>query len=206
VRAVLDRDDEARARDVALVTGAGFGLVATESLVLSLLANGIRPASVVVAAAASSAHDTLGVRTTVAETMADGATTYVGGELVRAPIGQGATTLTFGGVTRPVVPVPVGDLEAARHLTGAPDVIAYTAPCDPSQERSFAYAAITDPDGVRHTAELATGEGFAFTAAIAAETAIRLLGDAKPGAWTPSHLLGLGLAAEAPDTTIHIGR
>lgn len=206
VRALLDRADIARQRGVSLVAGAGFGLVATESLILTLLASGVQPARVIVATAASSAHDTVGVRATVAETMADGATTYVGGQLVRAPIGQGATTLTFGGATRQVIPVPVGDLEAARHLTGAPDVIAYTAPRDTDDDRSHAYAAITDPNGVTHTAELVTGEGFEFTAAAATEAAVRLLSGAKPGAWTPCDLLGLDLATDIPSTSIHIGQ
>lgn len=207
VRALLDRDERARDRDVTLVTGAGFGLVATEALILALMMTGATPvASVIVASAASSAHDTVGVRATVAATMADGATTYVNGRLVRAPIGQDATTLTFGGTTRQVIPAPVGDLEAARHLTGVGDVIAYIAPRDTSDDNSHAYAAITDPNGTVHPAELITGEGFAFTAFTAAETAVRLLSDAKPGAWTPCNLLGIDIATSAPNTTVYIGR
>lgn len=206
VRAVLDQDVGARERGVTLVTGAGFGVVATESLVMALVGSGVAPAGVAIAAAASSAHDTPGVRATVAETMADGAVTYVGGHLVRASIGSGATTLTFGGTARQVVPVPVGDLEAARRITGAGDVIAYAAPRDPTDDHSHAYAAITDTDGTTHTAELTTGEGFAFTTATAVGTALRLLDSAKPGAWTPCHLFGTDIADDVPGTTIHIGR
>jgi short subunit dehydrogenase-like uncharacterized protein len=202
VQTLFDRDDEARARGVSLVTGAGFGLTSTESLVLTLLAGGVRPARVVVAAAAGSARETDGVRTTVAETMADGATTYVHGELHRAPIGQGATTLTFGGETRQVIPAPMGDLVAARRLTGADHVTAYTV-IRRSGTESYAYAEIIEDDGTTHAAELRTGEGFEYTATIATETAMRLLNDTpKPGAWTPCHLFGIDIVTSVPGTEI----
>ncbi|MEZ0092267.1 saccharopine dehydrogenase NADP-binding domain-containing protein [Streptacidiphilus sp. EB129] len=206
VRALLDRDGEARERGVSLVTGAGFGLTATEALVLTLLAEGVRPSRVVVAAAAGSPLDTEGVRNTVAEAIADGATTYRGGELVRAPFGHGATSLTFGGAARQVVPAPVGDLEAALRISGAADVTAYvalrgSAAPDP---RSYSYAEITDEEGRAHTAELSTGEGFVFSAAIAAETAFRLLGTTRPGAWTPCRLLGVDLVTGVAGTAVEV--
>src|SRR3954447_11563858 len=53
VRDLLDRDKHARALEVALVTGAGFGPAATETLVLRLVGqSGMVPARVRVAAAA----------------------------------------------------------------------------------------------------------------------------------------------------------
>ncbi|MCC9307290.1 SDR family NAD(P)-dependent oxidoreductase [Kitasatospora sp. RB6PN24] len=208
VRAVLDRDAEARRRGVALVTGAGFGPAATEALVLALLEPGIRAARVVVASAAGSAYDTEGVRSTVAAAAAEGATTYRAGELVRAPLGNGATTLVFGGAPRTVIPVPVGDLEAARQASGAPDITAYAVPRGAGEPdgRSYGYAEINDVDGRRHTAELRTGEGFAFTAALAAATATRLLDAPAPGAWTAARLLGAEQIAALPGTGIELGR
>ncbi|MDH6577528.1 saccharopine dehydrogenase NADP-binding domain-containing protein [Kitasatospora sp. MAP5-34] len=206
VRAVLDRDAEARERGVTLVTGAGFGPALTESLLLALLAEGVRPAGVVVAFAARSAYETEGVKGSVAEAVAEGGTTYRNGELVRAPFGEGATSLHFGGAARQVVPAPLGDLEAALGVTGAPDVTAYLARSggDPEDARSYAYAEITDPEGVRHLAELSTGEGFAVTAAIAAETAIRVLAGVRPGAWTPGRLLGTDLVTGLPGTSVRV--
>src|SRR2546421_5466032 len=66
VQAVLDRDADARAAGVTLVTGAGFGLAVTESLLLTLVGGG-HPAiaSAVVAVAPHNAYDTEGVRATV---------------------------------------------------------------------------------------------------------------------------------------------
>ncbi len=206
VRALLDRDGEARERGVALVTGAGFGLAATESLVLSLLAEGARPARVLVAAAAATAYDTEGVRTTVSEALAEGATSYRDGALVHARLGSGAVSLSFGGAARRMIPVPVGDLEAALRISGAPDVTTYAALPGSSapDTRSYAYAELVDDEGRTHSAELSTGEGFAFTASIAAETAIRLLGGARPGAWTPCHLLGVDLVTGLSGTSVEI--
>ncbi|MFG2848014.1 saccharopine dehydrogenase NADP-binding domain-containing protein [Kitasatospora sp. NPDC048296] len=208
VRALLDRDAEARERGVALVTGAGFGPAATEALVLTLRERMADPARVVVASAATTAYDTEGVRATVAEAAAEGATVYRAGELVRFRLGDGATTLTFGGVGRTVIPVPTGDLEAARDAGGAPDVTAYAAPRGGTgtDGRSYAYAELTAGDGRRHVAELSTGEGFAFTAALAAAAAVTLLDGPPPGARTAARLLGAERVAALPATTIQLGR
>ena len=211
VRAVFDLDEPARARGVTLVTGAGFGLVSTEAPLLTLLADEPDPTRVIVAAAAQNARQTEGVRITATETMADGATTYVGGELVRGPFGQNGTVLTFGGRAHQVLPAPVGDLEAARRISGARDVTAYIALGGEGAGagpdfRSFGYAEITGADGATRAAVLSTGEGVAFGVHVAAETAARLLGGEKrPGAWTPAHLFGTDLATSAPDTRIEMG-
>ena len=211
VRAVFDLDEPARARGVTLVTGAGFGQVSTEAPLLTLLADEPDATRVVVAAAAQSANQTEGVRTTMTETVADGATTYVGGELVRAPFGQNGTVLTFGGRTHKVLPAPLGDLEAARRISGAMNVTAYVAlggegVVGGSDFQSFGYAEVTGADGTTRTAVLSTGEGVAFGVHVAAEAAARLLDGAhRPGAWTPAHLLGTDIATSAPDTRIERG-
>lgn len=206
VRALLDHDDQARERGVPLVTGAGFGLAATEALVLALLAEGVRPSRVLVAAAAGSPLDTEGVRSTLTETVSDGATTYRGGQLVRAPFGQDSMSLSFGGASRVVVPAPVGDLEAALRISGAADVtacIALRGSAAPDH-RSYTYAEIVDVEGLTHTAELSTGEGYVFSAAVAAEAAFRLLGTTRAGAWTPCDLFGVDLVGSMADTVIEL--
>jgi len=210
VRAVLDLDETARERGVVLVTGAGFGQASTEAPLLALLRAQPRPVRVIVAAAAANARQTEGVRTTTTETMADGATTYVGGQLVRVPFGRNGRTLTFGGRTHQVLPAPLGDLEAARRITGAGDVTAYIALGGETagstvDRHSFGYAEITGADGTTSAAVLCTGEGVAFGVHVAAETAVRLLGGTgRPGAWTPVHLFGADVATGAAGTTIEI--
>ena len=200
VRALLDRGEDARAREVALVTGAGFGQAATEALVFRLVERmGEVPARVRVAAAAAVARQSDGVRQTVQESLPQGAITYRDDQLVREPLGSGATVLTFGGAQRQMLPGPVGDLETARLASGAPNVVAYIE--NPAAHRggtdSWTWAEITGQDGRIASAELRTGEGVRATAAIAAETTQRVLAGAAPGAWTPGSLFGAGLVTDA---------
>jgi saccharopine dehydrogenase (NAD+, L-lysine-forming) len=203
VLALLDRDAEANRRSVTLVTGAGFGVVATETLALLLARSTTEPLhSVQVAAAPAVAYASPGVQTTVAETLAQGGARYLDGRLVRTPLGEGATLLDRLGGVRRVIPVPVGDLVAAQRATRAPNAVAYApAPAErpaattSGQElRSYAWAAGSTDQGHQLEAQLTFGEGFRVSAVIAAEVAVRLLAGARPGAWTPGQLFGPELA------------
>jgi short subunit dehydrogenase-like uncharacterized protein len=92
VRGLLDRDEQARAHAVALVTGAGFGPAATETLVLRLTKQlGAVPDLVRVAAAAEVARHSEGVRQTIQASLSHGlALTYRNDQVVREPLGSGA--------------------------------------------------------------------------------------------------------------------
>jgi len=48
------------------------------------------------------------------------------------------------------------------------------------------------------------GEGVRATAAIAAETARRVLAGAKPGAWTPGRLFGAALVTDATGAQVTV--
>jgi saccharopine dehydrogenase (NAD+, L-lysine-forming) len=205
IRGLLDRNEQARARQVTLVTGAGFGPAATETLVLRLVEHmDVVPAQVRVAAAAGVASQGEGVRQTVQESLALGAITYRDGQVVREALGSGATVLTFGGAERQMLPGPVGDLETARLASGAVNVVAYVP--NPAAHRggtdSFTWAEAVGPDGQTVTAELRAGEGVHATAAIAAETTQRVLAGNAPGAWTPGRLFGAALVTDA--TNAHV--
>src|SRR5215469_12538582 len=201
VRGLLDRDEQARAHAVALVTGAGFGPATTETLVLRLVEQlGAVPDLVRVAAAAGVTRQSDGVRQTFQESLSRGvAPTYRDGRVVEEALGSGATIVTFGGAQRQMLPGPVGDLETARLASGAANVMAYIA--DPAERSggtdSYTWAEVTGPDGRTLTAELHTGEGVHATAAIAAETTRRVLAGAKPGAWTAGQLFGADLVTDA---------
>jgi short subunit dehydrogenase-like uncharacterized protein len=204
VRALLDRDAEACQQGVQLVTGAGFGVVATETLALMLANASPQPLqSVQVAAAQAVAYATKGVQATIAESLAQGSPRYVNGSLVFGPLGEGATTLQFADGPRNVVPVPIGELIAAQRATGAPDVVAYMPapserPMHPDQQtsdlRSLAVALGRGADGTHIEADLSFGEGFEASATIAVEVALRTLAGPRPGAWTPGQLFGPELA------------
>jgi saccharopine dehydrogenase (NAD+, L-lysine-forming) len=210
VRGLLDHDEQARARAVALVTGAGFGPAATEALVMCLVqrAGGV-PGFVRVAAAQAVARQSEGVRQTIQESLAEGVTiTYRDGQVVREPFGSGATVLAFGGAERQMLPGPVGDLETARLASGAANVVAYIAgpAADITGTDSYAWAEVAGPDGQALTAELHTGEGVRAAAAIAAETARRVLAGVKPGAWTPGRLFGPALVTDATGAQVTVTR
>jgi len=201
--ALLDRDAEAQRQGVQLVTGAGFGVVATETLALLLAHTSPQPLqSLEVAAAQAVAYATRGVQDTIAEILAQGSPRYVDGRLVVRPLGEGATTLQFADGPREVIPVPTGDLVAAQRATGASNVVAY-APLRGERSiqagagedlRSVAMARGCSADGVQVEADLNFGEGFAASAAIAVEVAVRTAGNQRAGAWTPGQLFGSELA------------
>jgi len=201
VRGLLDRDAQARSHAVTLVTGAGFGPAATETLVLRLVEQlGVVPDLVRVAAAPGVTRHSDGARQTIQESLSQGvAVTYRDDQVVREALGSGATVLTFGGAQRQMLPGPVGDLETARLASGAANVVAYIA--NPAGHGngtdSYTWAEVVGPDGQTVTAELRAGEGVRATAAIAAETTRRVLAGAKPGAWTAGQLFGAGLVTDA---------
>jgi hypothetical protein len=149
-----------------------------------------------------------GVLRTIEESVSQGAITYRNGQVVREPLGSGATVLTFGGAHRRMLPGPVGDLEAARRASGAPDVVAYVAdPAEPiSGTGSCAWAEVITPNGGSAAVELLTGEGLRATAAIAAETTQRVLGGAPAGAWTAGRLFGPALVTDATGAQVTVRR
>jgi saccharopine dehydrogenase (NAD+, L-lysine-forming) len=210
VRGLLDREEQARAHAVTLVTGAGFGPAATETLVLRLVEQlGGVPDLVRVAAAAGVARRSEGVRQTMEESLSHGVTiTYRDDQVVRETLGSGATIVTFGGAQRQMLPGPVGDLETAKLASGAANVVAYIAnpAAHSSGTDSYTWAEVVGPDGHALTAELHTGEGVRATAAIAAETTQRVLAGVKPGAWTAGRLFGAALVTDATGAQVTINR
>ena len=67
-----------------------------------------------------------------------------------------------------------------------------------SDEVSWAYARLEWPGGTHREAWLRTGEGYGFTAKVAAHTAARISsGAAQAGAFTPGALFGTDLARDA---------
>jgi short subunit dehydrogenase-like uncharacterized protein len=208
VRGLLDRDEQALAHAVTLVTGAGFGPAATETLVLRLVEQmGVVPDLVRVAAAAGVTRQSEGVRQTIQESLSQGATlTYRDDHVVREAFGSGATVLTFGGAQWQMLPGPVGDLETARLASGAANVVAYIAnpTAHGSGTDSYTWAEVVGPDGQTVTAELHAGEGVRATAAIAAETTQRVLAGVKPGAWTTGQLFGHALVTDATGAQVTV--
>jgi short subunit dehydrogenase-like uncharacterized protein len=243
VRAVLDLDASAREAGITLVTGAGFGVLATEALVIEL--RGDRAPAQRAFAAALPGVDGLGsaVLASSIDVIAIGGRRYRDGRLVRTRFGVEHAEIPLpDGQTREAVAVPTGELEAAHRASGAGEVLCYSSevptgrvvrallpvvsallalkrvragahrlvarlhlsPPVTAAKQSWAYARLEWADGDHRQAWLHTGEGYEFTAAVAAGVARRLVeGTARAGAFTPGALFGVALAREAGAQIIH---
>jgi short subunit dehydrogenase-like uncharacterized protein len=132
VQALLGLDAHARQAGSTFVTGAGFGVLATESVVLKLCdglppANRVRCAAI---AAIATAPGRLGeaFAASITEGLAFGGRRYERGNVVRTslmgdfervPLPDGRMIGTAG--------APSGELEAAQRASGAPSVVAATS-------------------------------------------------------------------------------
>lgn len=237
VRELLDLDGEAQRRGVTLVTGAGFGVLATEALVIELRSGERPPARAVVAAIPAVRELGSSVLASAIDAIAHGGRRYRDGQLVRCRLGAHHESIPIpDALPREALAVPTGELEAARRASGASDVIAYSSevpsgravrtvmpavsallavrPIRATAQRlidrmrlmppvkagdvSWAYTRLEWADGTRREAWLRTGEGYAFTARVAALAAGQVAnGSTLPGAFTPGALFGADLARQA---------
>jgi short subunit dehydrogenase-like uncharacterized protein len=237
VRDLLELDDEGRSKGVTVVTGAGFGVLATEALAIELRSGRHAPARAMVAAMPAVHELGSSVLASAVDAIAYGGRQYRDSRLVRSRLGAHHERIPIPNAgPREVVAVPTGELEAARRATNAGDVIAYssevpsgpivrfampvvsallalrpirvvvhrligrmrlTPPVKPG-DVSWAYARLEWADGSHRDAWLRTGEGYAFTARVAALTAKQLAeGSAACGSFTPGALFGADLARQA---------
>jgi short subunit dehydrogenase-like uncharacterized protein len=245
VAALLGMNEAAADAGRTLVTGAGFGVTATESVVVSLCEGRPAPARVRVDMVPSLEMEAGVVGEALAGTILDGlpgvdgggrydGRCYAGGRLVRARIGGDAVRLTLpDGSQVTTASMPLGELMAAQRASGAPSAVAASseAPSSPAiravlplatallaigpvrafakrrlagvkfkarerpREHSWGHARLEWADGTVREGWLRVGEAQAFTGAVPAEVARRLLaGEGKPGAYTPAALFGPSLA------------
>jgi short subunit dehydrogenase-like uncharacterized protein len=127
VRGTLAVDDQAREARVSVLTGAGFGVVATEALVLALRGDRPPARSARVVAMPGMAARGRNVGASAVAVLTAGGRAYRGGTLTATRAGA-----TFWRIPTPSrrsmggIGVAVGDLESARRASGADDVDAYT--------------------------------------------------------------------------------
>lgn len=129
VTGLLDRHEQAVAAGSCLVTGAGFGVLGTESVVLKLCEGRPRPHRVRVDAVPTFASEGGAVGTALAGSIVDGLTAggrrYADGRLVRTAVGGQVESFTLpDGAAVRSGSAPTGELEAARRASGAPFVVA----------------------------------------------------------------------------------
>ena len=129
VSALLDLHEEARTASRTLVTGAGFGVLATESVVMKLCQDRPTPDRVRTDALASVALEAGVMGEALASTIIDGLPYggwyYKNGRLVRNRVGSSVANITTpDGSTVVAASVPFGELVAAQRASGAPYVLA----------------------------------------------------------------------------------
>ena len=132
VLALLALHKDAAALGSTFVTGVGFGVLATESVVLTLCRNRPPAASVRCAAIPSveSAPGPLGdaLAASITEGFVYGGRRYEGGQLVRTPLlGDFEQTPLPGGRRVGTASAPTGELEAARRASGASYAVSATS-------------------------------------------------------------------------------
>lgn len=129
---VLALHDEAAAAGSTLVTGAGFGVLGTESAVAKLCEGRAAPRSVRVDALASVGIESgkmgVALAASIIDVLAGGGKRYRDGRLVSAGLGSPALSVTTpDGSHVTSAGAPSGELVAARTASGAPDVVATSA-------------------------------------------------------------------------------
>lgn len=129
VTALLGLHDDALAAGSTLITGAGFGLLATEAVVATICQGQPTPSSVRVDSFPSIevAAGRLGqaLAATIVEGLPAGGRRYENGRLVKARFGGDPQRVTLpDGQVLSVANVPTGDLHAAWLASGAPSVTA----------------------------------------------------------------------------------
>jgi short subunit dehydrogenase-like uncharacterized protein len=125
---LLDLNAEAHDRGITIVTGAGFGVLATEALAITL--RGEREPALKAEVAALPAVEALGsaVLASSVDVLAYGGRRYHDGQLVRNRFGADHIRVSLpSGSSREAVGVPTGELEAARRASGAGEVVAYSS-------------------------------------------------------------------------------
>ncbi len=224
----------------SIVPGAGFGVVATESVVRALCKDRPVPHKVRVDAVPVVDIEPGPVGEALAATILDGfpagGRRYEDGRLVDAPLGTGQERLVLpDGSIVTTAAIPFGDLEAAHRASGAPSVVSASSEAPTgrampyllpvvarllswdslrafairrvagirlrtrarSREFSYAHARVEWSDGTTREGWLRAGEASAFTAAAAAEVAVRLArGEGRAGAHTPGELFGAQLGVD----------
>jgi short subunit dehydrogenase-like uncharacterized protein len=150
---LLGLHDEAVASGRCFVTGAGFGLLATESVVLKLCeglpaATSVRVDALPFVDGAGPLGDTLAA--TIVEGLPMGGRRYASGRLVRARLGADPERLVLpDGSTMVTAAMPTGDLEAARRASGASSAVAGSSMAPSAPLARFAMSAVAPLFGLR---------------------------------------------------------
>lgn len=125
---LLAMNAEAAAAERTVVVGAGYGVTATESVVLKLCEDRPTPRKVRVDAMGAFAEAGLlgpAVAASIMDALVNGGRSYENGRMVRSGLGADPEQITLpDGGTQTSAGLPSGELEAAHRISQAPYVVA----------------------------------------------------------------------------------
>ena len=210
--ALYELDERARRAGVSIIPGVGFGVVATNCLARQVSEAVGGAERLEVAAKIASPQPGPGAAAAMKANLPFGGWIRQGGELVQQELFSGTVTIDFPDGPSAATPVPTGDLEAAYHATGAPNIISYAArPLDaptPGDQavgsqtyRSFGWARATGADGATAESVLETGDAYAFTTAASVRAVEETLARSLAGASSPASAFGTDFILTIEHTT-----
>jgi len=125
--AVLARNDEAVARGVTLLPGAGFDVVPTDCLAAMLAERMPDATHLALAFYAKGTSLSRGTTKTMLESIGEGGAIRENGKIVRVPMAYDTREVPFSIGTRTAMTIPWGDVATAFHTTGIPNIRVYVA-------------------------------------------------------------------------------
>lgn len=122
---VFASDQAARAQNIALIGGVGFGVVASNSVVKYVADQMPGAIALELAVKADNQQRSQGATKSTLGALAGGGRVYRDGRLVPFRLGKGLKTLRFPDGAFDILPVPSGDLEAAYRATDIANITAF---------------------------------------------------------------------------------
>jgi short subunit dehydrogenase-like uncharacterized protein len=229
--AAMACDAEARARKVAIVPGAGFGVVFGEAIAAHVARRLPDASWLRISLAAQNASTSAGATRSTAAVLAGGGYAIHDGALRKRPMAFS----TWRTASLRFAAAPRAELVAAQRLTGIREIVAGVplslpaamvlriagpligamlsrrsagASAKPPARtasadlRSRIWAEAGNGAGKRALSMLETGEGYRMAAAAAVRAVERVLADRPVGALTPAQAFGAGFALSLPETGI----
>lgn len=134
--AILARNDEAMARGVTLLPGAGFDVVPTDCLAAMLAARMPDATGLALAFYPKGSEISRGTLKTMIESFGEGGAIRRNGAIVRVPMAYDDRDIPFSCGVRRAMTIPWGDVATAFHTTGIPNIRVYTAASPRSIKRA----------------------------------------------------------------------
>lgn len=119
-------DAAAKQAGIMILPGAGFDVVPTDCVALSLKKRLPDATSLKLAFATLGGGISHGTATSVAQKLGEGGAARVNGKIVRKPLGQKSRWVDFGMKKIFVMSIPWGDVSTAGFTTGIPNIESYT--------------------------------------------------------------------------------